>query len=104
MALQKPDPIQQFIKQLPAPLKNRYFIVLIVFFAWMIFFDKHDLLTQWRLSGSVERLEFDKSYYEKKISQVRKDLLNLELNQEKFAREKYYMQKPNEDVFIIVEK
>jgi cell division protein FtsB len=26
------------------------------------------------------------------------------LNQEKFAREKYYMQKSNEDVFIIVNK
>ncbi len=98
----KPDPIQVFLKQIPAPFKNRYFVILILVFGWMVFFDKHDLLTQWQLSGSVERLEFDKVYFENEIKDVRKDLLNLELNQEKFAREKYYMQKPNEDVFIIV--
>ncbi|MCR9288840.1 MAG: hypothetical protein NXI23_15805 [Bacteroidetes bacterium] len=100
----KPNPIQVLLKEIPAPLQNRYFLILILFFAWMVFFDKHDLMTQWQLSGSVERLEFDKVYYEDQIKSVRKDLLNLELNQEKFAREKYYMQKSNEDVFIIVNK
>jgi hypothetical protein len=97
-----PSPLQVLSKQIPAPFNNRYFLILVLFFGWMVFFDKHDLLTQWKLSGSVERLEFDKVYYEEQIKDVRKDLLNLELNKEKFAREKYFMQKSNEDVFIIV--
>lgn len=104
MAIRRPSPIQIFMKQIPAPFRNRYFLFLILFFGWMIFFDKHDLWTQWKLSGSVQRLEHDKEYYEAQIEDVREDLLNLELNKEKFAREKYYMQKSNEDVFIIVEE
>lgn len=99
-----PNPFQVFMKQLPAPFQNRYFVILVLFFAWMVFFDKHDMLTQWQLSNSVERLEFDKTFYKGEIEEVRKDLLNLELNKEKFAREKYFMQKSNEDVFIIVKK
>ena len=104
MAIRRPSPIQMFLKEIPAPLRNRYFLFLILFFCWMIFFDKHDLMTQWKLSGSVDRLEHDKEYYEGQIEGVREDLLNLELNKEKFAREKYYMQKSNEDVFIIVDE
>ncbi len=104
MAIKRPSPFQILLKQIPAPFRNRYFLCLIFFFGWMIFFDKHDLLTQWKLSGSVDRLEHDKEYYQAQIENVREDLLNLELNKEKFAREKYYMQKSNEDVFIIVKE
>lgn len=99
MAKKKNAPIQ-----IPKPLTNRYFIFLLLFFAWMVFFDKHDLMTQWKLSDTVKRLEKDKIYYHEKIEEVRADKKDIELNKEKIAREQYFMQKQNEDVFIIVEE
>lgn len=45
----------------------------------------------------------EKEEYTEKIEQAKKERLDLEVNKEKFAREKYYMKKNNEDVFIIEE-
>ena len=81
-----------------------YFLVLVVFFILLIFVDKHDLLTQWRLKNSVERLEHDKAYYETEIEKAKQDKENIELNKEQFAREKYHMHKSDEEVFIIEEE
>lgn len=98
------NPFKPFLKKIPTPLRNKYFLVLVVFFGWLIFFDTHDVLTQWRLQQSLHKLEQDKIYYEEKIEEVKKDKRDIENNKEKFAREHYYMKKSNEDVFIIVEE
>lgn len=87
--------------KIPAPLRNRYYITLLLFFGWLIFFDKHDFFTQWELQSSLENLQVDRVYYEEKISAVKAEKQDIESNQEKFAREKYYMRKRNEDVFVI---
>ncbi|GJM34304.1 MAG: hypothetical protein DHS20C18_33050 [Saprospiraceae bacterium] len=98
------NPLQSLLEQIPPPLRNRYFLVLAVFFAWMIFMDRHDFLTQWKLQKMVNKLEQDKAYYSKEIEAARQERLDLEVNKEKFAREQYYMKKPGEDVFIIVKE
>ncbi len=98
------NPFKPIIKQIPAPLRNKYFLVLTVFIAWMIFFDKHDVLTQWKLQQTLNKMEQDKAYYKVKIQETWQDKQDLENNKEKFAREHYYLQKDNEDVFIIVDK
>ena len=90
--------------QIPAPLRNRYFLVLALFFAWMIFLDRHDVITQWHLQRTVDKLEADKTFYTEKIEEAEQERLDLDVNDEKFAREQYYMKKADEDVFIIVEK
>lgn len=104
MALQVQNPLQIIAKKLPKPLRNKYFLAIAIFAAVMIFFDKHDLLTQWKLRGSVKRLEHDKAYYEARLEQAKADQENINENKEQFAREKYHMHKPGEDVFIIEEK
>jgi hypothetical protein len=104
MALQVQNPLQIIAKKLPKPLRNKYFVAIAIFAAVMIFFDKHDLLTQWKLRGSVKRLEHDKGYYEARLEQAKIDQENINNNKEQFAREKYHMHKPSEDVFIIEEK
>ena len=98
------NPFKPILKQIPAPVRNAYFVIMVLFFFWMIFFDKHDFLTQWRLQSSLDKLEQDKVFYEEKIEEVRDDIKDVERNKEKFARENYYMNKNNEDVFIIVEE
>ena len=104
MAIQVPNPLQIIVKKLPKPLRNKYFLSIAVFASVLILFDKHDLVTQWKLRGSVKRLEHDKAYYEQRIEQAKLDQENINNNKEQFAREKYHMHKSNEDVFIIQEK
>lgn len=98
------NPLKPILKMIPAPVRNRYFVVLVLATAWIIFFDRHDVMTQWKLNQSLNELETDKKYYQAQIEQVRKDKGDLDNNKEKFAREHYYMQKSNEDVFIFVEE
>lgn len=90
--------------QVPAPLRNKYFLVLTLFFAWMVFLDRHDIITQWRLQQTVNKLQADKAFYSEKIEEAEQERLELDINDEKFARERYYMKKADEDVFIIEEK
>lgn len=98
------NPFNGLASSIPAPIRNRYFLVLALFFAWMTFFDRHDLMTQWKLSKSVERLEYRKAYFSNKIVETKENKKEIESNREKFAREKYYMHKKDEDVFIIQKK
>ncbi len=101
MAKKSKNPFQEYIDKLPAPLKNRYFLLLVAFFAWMIFIDKHNFLVQWRLQSTLNQLEVDKTYYEDKIKEAIQTRYDLQINKEKFARERYFMKRGNEDVFII---
>ena len=98
------NPFRPIIKKIPAPFRNKYFLTIVLFLAWMIFFDKHDMLTNFKLSQTQKTLEEDLSFYKKNIKETKADRLDLEQNKEKFAREHYYMQKSDEDVFIIVDE
>lgn len=89
---------------LPAPLRNRYFLALALFFAYMIFFDRHDLLTQIQLQRMVNKLQDDRTYYEEKIEEEKREKQDMDVNQERFARERYFMQRADEDVYIIVDE
>lgn len=83
------------------PWINRYTIVIFLFVIWMSVFDRHDIFTHIFLHQKVKELQEEKRMYEKGIeeTQVLKDRINNDV--EKFAREKYYMHRPDEEVFII---
>ena len=98
------NPLQPILDRIPAPMRNRYFLTLVIFIGWLIFFDKHDVLTQWKLQRTVNSLERDKDYYIEEIEKAEQKRLDLEINKEKYAREQYYMKKNNEEVFIIEEE
>ena len=88
-------------------LRNKYFLSVVAFVVWMLFFDKNDILAQYEFKSQVSKLQEEKDFYVKEIEQVKKDLneLNTNLNTaEKFAREKYFMKKDNEDVFVTVKE
>ncbi len=97
------NPLQPLIQQLPRPLRNKYFITFVLFFAWMVFFDSHSILTQIQLQRTVNKMHRDKDMYEQKIEEAKQERLDLEVNKEKFAREQYFMKKRGEEVFIIEE-
>ncbi|SHF76696.1 FtsB family cell division protein [Pedobacter caeni] len=88
-------------------IRNKYFLSVAAFIVWMLFFDKNDMLSQYEFRSEVNKLQEEKDFYEKETATVKKDLneLNTNLNTaEKFAREKYFMKKDNEDVFVIVKE
>lgn len=84
-------------------LSNKYLLILLFFGAWMVFLDNYSLLDHRVLDKQIQELEDNKKYYKEEIS---KDSRNIKLLKnptqvEKYAREKYYMKKENEDIFII---
>jgi cell division protein FtsB len=93
------------MKRLLELLRNKYFLAIVAFAVWMLFFDKNDMLSQYEYRAGVHKLQQEKDFYTKETASVKKDLKELDSNlvtAEKFAREKYFMKKDNEDVFVIV--
>ncbi len=103
MALRN-NPFKPITRAIPAPIKNKYFLVLVFVVMWMVFFDRHGLYENWGLSQKVQQMEADRDYYIEQIEQVKKDKKDLQLNIEKYAREHYFMKKNTEDVFIFEEE
>ncbi len=98
--------MKQLIDKIPPLLRNFYVLSTLFFLAWLLFFDSNDIITQAKLSRKQAELEKTKSFYELKIEEVKSDreaLLNNDDLLEKLAREKYFMKKENEDIFIVVE-
>ena len=74
---------------------------------WMTFFDANDLPTQIRNWWKLRVLEDDVKFYQAQIKSVqteRQEVLGNDHLREKFAREKYLMKKPGEDIFVIVDE
>ncbi|AHM60166.1 hypothetical protein D770_09545 [Flammeovirgaceae bacterium 311] len=72
----------------------------------MLFLDANNIPNQLKTKVKLVRLQSEKEYYEQKIEEVKQDreeLLSDPELLEKFAREKYLMRKPKEDVYVIVE-
>ncbi len=86
-------------------LKNRYLLTSIIFIIWMVFLDKDDLLSKWNLDKKLMEVEKQKEYYEKEIQKIKTGLSELQKNPgklEKYAREKYYMKKDGEDLYVLL--
>ena len=84
-------------------LKNSYVIIIIIFVIWMIFFDSNSILVHNELNNDINDLNNQKEYYKNEIERD-----NIELNQiktdsglEKYAREKLFMKRENEEIFLI---
>lgn len=93
------------MKRLIDLIRNKFFLVTVAFVIWMIFFDKNDLFSQYQYRQQLNKLKQERDFYIKQTAEVTKDLDELTTNKaqlEKFAREKYLMRKPNEDVFVVV--
>jgi cell division protein FtsB len=90
---------------MPAWMKNRYIITLIIFLIWVILIDPNNLISRVRDLRTRNRLVREKEFYMGRIEEDRRKLNELRTsneNLEKFAREQYLMKKPDEDLFIIV--
>ena len=92
-------------ENLPKWLKNKYTYVTLAFVLYLLFFDQHNLISQYKLRAELNELEQSKEWYLEQIEQTRSDLDELLTDDEqleKFAREKYLMKKDGEEIFVIV--
>lgn len=95
------------LNRIPKFIRSFYFITGMLFLLWMLFFDSNDFITQYRMNRELNDKEEMKEYYLEKMAEVQQDREELMGNPElleKFAREKYLMKRPGEDVFIVVPK
>jgi cell division protein FtsB len=72
----------------------------------MLFLDKNDFFTRMDRNRELRKLEQSKAYYTRELASERKELEALRTNPatlEKYAREKYFMKKDGEELFIVPE-
>ncbi|MBL7731606.1 MAG: septum formation initiator family protein [Chitinophagaceae bacterium] len=99
--------MNRILSHLPSFLRNKYFISFAAFCVVMLFLDKNDVFTQFDRHKELRSLQQSKSWYTTQLAAERKELEALRNNPatlEKYAREKYFMKKDGEDLFIISEK
>jgi cell division protein DivIC len=84
-------------------MSNKYVLVFLLFLVWMFFFDTNNWFIHEELDDDVDALEENIEYYKEEISEDKKFLETMKdsTEMEKFAREKYYLKKDNEDIYII---
>ncbi len=80
-----------------------YILVLTVFVIWMLFFDTNSLLIHLELRKEIKNLEKQQEFLKNEISKDKKIIEKLSdpKELEKFAREKYYLKKKDEEIYII---
>lgn len=80
-----------------------YLIIVIFFVIWMIFFDTNSFLIHKELNDDIRALEENKEFFQNEINQDKHFIEKMKDSDEieKFAREKYYLKRDNEDIYII---
>jgi len=84
-------------------LSNKYIWVLLFFVTWMIFLDNYSYFGHRVLDKQINELEDNANYYKEEIKKDEENIKQLKNSEqiEKYAREKYYMKKDSEDIYII---
>ena len=82
---------------------NRYLLIFILFVVWMIFFDTNSFFIHDELNKDIKALEENKEFYKDEIDKDKAFIEKMKDSNEmeRYAREKYYLKKDNEDIYII---
>lgn len=91
----------KYIKKI---IGNKYLLTATAFGIWMLFFDQNDIPQQISRMNELSKLRKSEKVMNEKIAETDKELQSLKNDTralEKYAREKYLMKKPNEDLFLV---
>lgn len=82
---------------------NKYVWVSIFFAVWLLFLDNYSYLDHRELNKEIDELEDNKVYYQEEIKKDMEQIKKLKNpgEIERYAREKYYMKRDSEDIYII---
>lgn len=101
-----PQHFMQFLNRFRF-LKNFYWATSLGLLTWLLFFELNSIPDQVGNWLELRDLENQKEYYEELIELLKKEQAStLGTNElmEKYAREKYFMKKDSEEVFVLVDK
>ena len=79
-------------------------LAITAFAVWITFFDESNLFVQRQRTKELNDLNKKIEYYKSQVDQTRQELKSLQNDPailEKYAREKYFMKRDNEEVFIV---
>lgn len=99
--------LQRIFQRLAKAAGTKYFLVLAIAGIWMLTFDRYNLISQKKVDKQITRYQNDISYYKEAIRELDYESARLFSDQqalEQYVREKYYMKKAGEDVYVIVEE
>lgn len=84
-------------------ISNGYVLILTFFVIWMLFFDANSYLVHKELDSDMEKLENEIHFYREEIDRDQEFMEKMKDDEERerFAREKYYLKRQNEDIYII---
>lgn len=85
---------------------NKYVIVTLAFFVWMLFIDNNSIGVWLRTGRQLRSQERRIEYLNREIATTEDRLNQLRSNKdslERFAREQYGFHEPDEDVYIVEE-
>lgn len=88
-------------------LKNFYIATFVVWLIWILFLDNNNIRVVMSNRMKMKELEKEKTILQGKIKDVKKERNEVFGNPkmlEKWAREKFMMRKPNEEVYVIVDE
>jgi cell division protein DivIC len=94
----------QTFKPVISYFKNKYIITILAFLVWMTFFDPKDIGLIFSRTSKLKELKTSEKHLKTQILETRKELSLLKTDAssiEKYAREKFYMKKDNEELFIV---
>ncbi len=94
-------------EKIPAPLRNKFILLFLGYFIYLLFFDQNTLISQVKLALQLHELNKEEVYYTKEIDKVnkqQKELFSGVDQMEKYARENYWMKRDSEDLYIFVEE
>lgn len=83
---------------------NKYFVAFLVFAVWLAFFDRHNLIVQYKLASKVKELHREIDEYARKLEDVETERKLMREWPERYARERYFMHREDEEVFVIRRK
>lgn len=82
-------------------MRYRKFVLIgLTFLIWMLFFDNRSIIVQHRLNRQIRQLDREYALYEQKLTEVKAEYEALLQHPEKYAREKFLMHRPTEEIFI----
>lgn len=85
-------------------LTNKYLIVFVIFIIAITTTEEHNAFQRIENAKTIKKLEKELAFYRNKSAENKKRLEQLKADKEqieKFARERYRMHAPNEDVFVV---
>ncbi|MCX6190278.1 MAG: septum formation initiator family protein [Bacteroidetes bacterium] len=95
--------MQKIIAAIWPILKNKYYVVMLAFVVWISFFDGNNVYEIYKFRVTYHQLQKERNFYlteTAKVNAEKQELFSNEKSLEKFARERYFMKRDDEDIYI----